>query len=153
MKMTNLDMINNHNRLDAFQVREKEYSEHAGKKLLAGRVKIGYAIEKNKEIFRRELKPYDKTLASLVEEYRDTEAENAAIKAEQEVAEREGRPAKDVSVIIRDGKDREEYFEKVKELQEIEVEVDDIRTVNMEDFDGLDLDSSDLRPFMFMMAE
>lgn len=153
MKMTNMEMLERHNMLDAFQVREKEYYEKTGEKLLKGRVKIGYAIEKNKYELRKLLRPYENTFQTLVDEYRDKEAEQEAIKEEQEAAKKEKRDTKNISIIIKDGKSKAEYLEKVKELQEIEIDVDNIRTIDIGEFDGLDLDSLDMRPFLFMIAE
>lgn len=153
MKMTNKEMIENHNNLDAFQVKEKTYYSQRGENLLKGRIKISYAIEKNKCELRRELKPYDKLFESLVKEYRNTEAEQAAIKEEEERAEKEGRAVREISIIMNEGKDMGEYLRKLNELRDLEVEVEGIRTVSISEFDGLNLDSSDLRPFIFMLDE
>lgn len=153
MKMKNGEIVEHLNRLDAFQVREREFREQSGENLLRGRVKIGYAIEKNKYELRRQLEPYNKTLEALVKEYRDTEAEQDAIKAEQELAQKEGRAERGVSIIMREGMNREEYLRKLNELQELEIEVEGIHTVNISEFDGLNLDSAELRPFLFMLEE
>lgn len=153
MKMTNKEMIEKHNSLDAFQVKEKEHYAHTGEHLLKGRINIIYAIEKNKEEFRQKLKPYDKMLAALFEEYRDTEAEQAALKAEAEAAQRENRDEKDVEIIMREGKTKEDYFKKIEELKDVEIEDLNIHYVDIAEFTDLNIDSADLRPFMFMIAD
>lgn len=151
MKMTNREMIESYNGLELFQKKEKDYRESCGENLLKGRVKISYAVERNKEELRRQLTSYEKTLEEIIKEYRNTEAEQSAFQAERENAESEGRAARDISIIMKDGKYREEYLQKLSELQEIEVEVEGIHSVDVSEFDGLNLDSSDLRVFLFML--
>lgn len=152
MKMTNRAMIANYNMLDAFQLREREYFEETGRKLLKGNIRATFAIKKNKGNLLTALKPYEEARQELVEEYRDLEAEKKAIDRENELAKAEGRDPRSVAVIMKEGKETEEYMKKLNELLDIEVEVP-VHMVHFEEFDGVELDSAELEPFMFMLAE
>lgn len=152
MKMTNRAMIANHNMLDALQLRERSYYEETGRKLLKGNIRATFAIKKNKGNLLTALKPYEEARQELVEEYRDMEAEKKAIDRENELAKAEGRDPRSVAVIMKEGKETEEYMKKLNELLDIEVEVP-VHMVHFEEFDGVELDSAELEPFMFMLAE
>lgn len=147
-KMTNLELLNAHNALVALQNVEKEVFEKRGQRLLKGRVKISYAINKNIATLKETLKPYQETLSKLDEEMRDADAEEKSI----EKAKREGGNPNSVEMIFKNGFKKEDYIEKRKELFEIENEVD-ICEVALELFDGIELNSSEIGMLMFMLRE
>lgn len=152
MKMTNREMIASYNNLDVFQHREKVFFEETGRKLLKGNIRITYAIKKNMRNILTALQPYEDARKDLVEEYRDVEAEHKAVENENEMAKAENRDARSIAIIMKEGKDNEEYLKKLKELLDIEVDMQ-IHTVKFEEFDGVELDSAELEPFMFMLTE
>lgn len=147
-KMTNLEMVNAFNSLVALQKVEKEVFEKRGKRLLQGRVKISYAINKNLSSLENALKPYNETIKKLTEEMRDTDAEKKAI----EEARKEGKNPNDVEMIFRSGIKKEDYIEKRNEIFNIETEVD-VYEVDLELFDGIELNSSEIGMLMFMIRE
>lgn len=151
-KLTNKKIIEYANELNEIQTKEKEYFGKTGKKLLQGKIRISYAISKNLEEFKTQLKAYNEIFSKIVDEYRDTEEERKVLKDEMELAKKESRRPRELEVIIRDGKNKEEYIEKIKELQEIETEVD-IYTVPFDLLEGLELDSSDISRLIFMLEE
>lgn len=147
-KMTNLELINSLNSLIALQAVEKEALEKRRQIFLKGRVKISYAVNKNIATLKEALKAYQETLGKLNEEMRDAEAEEEAI----EKAKKEGRNLNSVEMIFRVGFDKEDYIAKINELFEIENEVD-IYEVDLELFDGIELNSSEVGMLMFMLRE
>lgn len=156
--MTNREMFENYERIAKIKEVEKNYFKKTGEKLLKGRMKVSYAINKNKAEFQQKLKPCEETREELIREYRDVEAEQEALKEKQEKekqrAELEGREPEIVSIniILRNGKDLKEYEKKLKELFDIEVDVD-IHCISIEQLEGLDLDSPELELFMFMIED
>ena len=54
-----------------------------GKKILSGKIKLSYAINKNTNLLLNALKPYEDTRKELMEEYRDLEQEEKAIEEEK----------------------------------------------------------------------
>lgn len=151
-KMKNIEIIKNYESLIRLQETEKKFFEKTGEKLLQGRVKISFAINRNLEIFRKAIKPYNDTIVEIIEEYRDGDAEKEALENEEKKAEKEKRKKKEISVIMRPGKTKEEYLKKVEELQNIEVELN-ISTVSCDLLDGIKLDSFELEPLTFMIEE
>lgn len=151
-KMKNIEIIKNYESLIRLQETEKKFFEKTGEKLLQGRVKISFAINRNLEALRKAIKPYNDTIVGIVEEYRDVDAEKEALEIEKKEAEKEKRKKKEISVIMRPGKTKEEYLKKVEELQSIEVELN-ISTISCELFDGIKLDSFELEPLTFMIEE
>lgn len=146
--MTNLELVNAHNALVALQNIEKEVFEKRGQRLLKGRVKISYAVNKNISALKEALKPYQETLSKLDEEMRDADAEKKAI----EKAKKEGNNPNSVEMIFKNGSTKEGYIAKRNELFEIENELD-IYEVNLELFDGIELNSSEIGMLMFMFKE
>lgn len=147
-KMTNLELINTLNSLIALQGVEKEALEKRGERLLKGRVKISYAVNKNIATLKEALKAYQETLSKFDEEMRDAEAEKEAI----EKAKEEGHDPNGVEMIFREGFTKEDYISKRNELFDIENEVD-IYEVDLELFDGIELNSSEIGMLMFMLRE
>lgn len=147
-KMTNLELINTLNSLIALQGVEKEALEKRGERLLKGRVKISYAVNKNIATLKEALKAYQETLSKFDEEMRDAEAEKEAI----EKAKEKGHDPNSVEMIFKDGFTKEDYISKRNELFEIENEVD-IYEVDLELFDGIELNSSEIGMLMFMLRE
>lgn len=152
MKMLNRDIIENYGNLIKLQEQEKNYFKNTGKKLLRGRIKISFAISKNVSEFKNALKIYNNVFEDIVAEYRDTEEEKRLYCEEAKKAKEEKRKPEDISIIIKNGKTKEEYMEKITELQSCETEIN-ISKVNIDLLDGLDLDSCDINKIMFMISE
>lgn len=162
--MKNKDIIKNYNVLQAVQESERQYYQKTGKTLFLGRVKILYAIRKNMEELMEKLGPYNETLKTLNEEYRNIEKEQEILQeaakqyqekvAQWENGERENRPEEPmIPAIFKEGKRREEYDEKYKELLEIEVNDVNIYKVDIMLLDGVEISSVDLGALMFMLEE
>ena len=71
--MTNQEMLNAYNGLKLFQEKEAQIYKEDGKKILSGKIKLSYAINKNTNLLLNALKPYEDTRKELMEEYRDLE--------------------------------------------------------------------------------
>lgn len=151
-KMTNKKILECLNGLYGIQEEEKRYFEKTGKKLLQGKVKITYAIGRNLEELQKQLKTYNDVFGELAKEYREIEKEQELVEKERKLAEKENRVTKDIPIIVKKGKTKEEYFEKIEELQEIETDAD-IYTVSIELMDGIELDSNDINKIFFMLEE
>lgn len=162
--MKNVDMIQNYNTLQMVQESERQYFQKTGKMLFLGRIKILYAIKKNMEELAEKLGPYNETLKTLNEEYRNMEKEKEILQeatkqynekvTQWENGEREKQPEKPViPVIFKDGKRREEYDKKLRELLEIEVNDVVIHKVDVMLLDGIEISSADLGALMFMLEE
>ena len=162
--MKNKDIIKNYNVLQAVQESERQYYQKTGKTLFLGRVKILYAIRKNMEELMEKLGPYNETLKTLNEEYRNIEKEQEILQeaakqyqekvAQWENGERENRPEEPmIPAIFKEGKRRDEYDEKYKELLEIEVNDVNIYKVDIMLLDGVEISSVDLGALMFMLEE
>ena len=113
--MKNKDIIKNYNVLQAVQESERQYYQKTGKTLFLGRVKILYAIRKNMEELMEKLGPYNETLKTLNEEYRNIEKEQEILQeaakqyqekvAQWENGERENRPEEPmIPAIFKEGK-------------------------------------------------
>lgn len=127
VKMTNAEMVAAVNKITSMQERE----EKDGKKLFGSKIKIVYAIKKNKEKLLQLLKPYEEARVELIKEH----GTNAALT--------------DGALEIR--KDRKEQWSKaMKELLDIEADVD-IFTVNFTELDGLSLSLNDMDAIDFMV--
>lgn len=98
------------------------------------------------------MQPYEETKKSIIEEYRDTAAERKAWEEEQKAAEAEKRPVQDISISLRPGKSMEEYQRKLNELEIQETDFEP-KKVPLSLFEGLDLTSAELEPFIFMISE
>lgn len=150
--MTNQEMILAYNGIMQFQNMEQKKFEESGKKILSGKIQLAFSINKNKAAIVQALQPYEETKKSIIEEYRDTAAERKAWEEEQKAAEAEKRPVQDISISLRPGKSMEEYQRKLNELaiQETDFET---KKVPLSLFEGLDLTSAELEPFIFMISE
>lgn len=150
--MKNFEVEENLNSLIAFQNMEKSIFEKTGEHLLKGRVKISYAINKNIIELKKALQAYVDTRKEVDDEYRDTKEEQKQIQAENELAKKENRRANDVQMVFKDIEKKDEYIKKVNELREVETEVN-VHAVNVELFDGIELNSCDMRYLMFMIED
>lgn len=146
--MANQEMITAHNALVALQNVEKETFEKKGQRLLKGRVKISYAVNKNISALQCALKPYQDTLNKLDDEMRDKDAEKTAI----DKAKENGENLNDIEMIFREGFSAEDYIAKRNELLAIENEVD-IHEIDIELFDGIELNSAEIGLLMFMLHD
>mgnify|MGYP004542081447 CR=1 FL=1 len=163
--MTNREIIANYNGLDYIQSLEAEHYKRTGEKLFQGRVKITYAIKKNMRELLDKLKPYDESRNEIFTEYRDQDTEKKAeeklkkkiVTSTEGTAEYEREMKayneKDLEIIMKSGKDKAEYETKIKELLEIDVADVNIHTISLDQLDGIELDSAQLEPLMFMIAE
>lgn len=165
--MTNREMIANYNGLICIQSLEEEHYKRTGEKLFQGRVKITYAIKKNMREFLEKLKTYDEARDEVFEEYRDQESEKKAaeklkkkmLTSAEGTAEHEremkayNEKVNTLEIIMKSGKDRAEYETKIKELLDIDVADVNVHTISLEQVDGIELDSAQLEPLMFMIAE
>lgn len=131
--LTNGDMVEIFNGIVNFQKREQEYFEKTGKKLLGSRIKIAYAIRKTKENLKRALKPYDEILEELMKRCNSEEAAK-----------------KNIFKVSPDH--REEWNQELKELQDIETEVD-IYTFKLDNLKDVELDVTDLEALSIMIED
>lgn len=150
--MTNKEIILAYNGIMQFQNMEQKKFEESGKKILSGKIQLAFSINKNKAAIVQALQPYEKTKKSIIEEYRDTAAERKAWEEEQKAAEAEKRPVQDISISLRPGKSMEEYQRKLNELAIQETDFEP-KKVPLSLFEGLDLTSAELEPFIFMISE
>ena len=148
--MTNQEMILAYNGIMQFQNMEQKKFEESGKKILSGKIQLAFSINKNKAAIVRALQPYEETKKSIIEEY--TAAERKAWEEEQKAAEAEKRPVQDISISLRPGKSMEEYQRKLNELAIQETDFEP-KKVPLSLFEGLDLTSAELEPFIFMISE
>lgn len=150
MKMTNAEAIDALNGLAEIQEKERAFYEEKKERLLKGRIEIVYAAAKNAETLKNSVNACNKVLVELDNEYRDVEAEQKALMEEREKAVLEARKPRKINMIPREGKDFQEYLKKRRELMEIENGIP-IHTVSLESFEGLELDSSEMQHFIFMI--
>ena len=155
--MTNQEMLNAYNGLKLFQEKEAQIYKEDGKKILSGKIKLSYAINKNTNLLLNALKPYEDTRKELMEEYRDLEQEEKAIEEEKKRAEQEKRAPGNVDIILKEGKsvkDLKIHFQsqKIQELLGLEMDFE-VHKVSLEEFDGLDIGSWELGIFMFMIED
>ena len=80
------------------------------------------------------------------------DAVRKAWEEEQKAAEAEKRPVQDISISLRPGKSMEEYQRKLNELAIQETDFEP-KKVPLSLFEGLDLTSAELEPFIFMISE
>lgn len=153
--MTNREIIENYNRLAELQQKEENYRILNGKQMFEGRIKVTYAIKKNMAELLDKIKPYQESFKELQMEYRNLEEERKVYeekkKAFEETAKDGMQAEPERKEIFREGKSKEEYETKLKELMEINVEDVSIHTVPVDCLDGLQLSSTDLTAFMFML--
>ena len=120
--MTNQEMLNAYNGLKLFQEKEAQIYKEDGKKILSGKIKLSYAINKNTNLLLNALKPYEDTRKELMEEYRDLEQEEKAIEEEKKRAEQEKRAPGNVDIILKEGKSVKELNQKIQELLGLEMD-------------------------------
>ena len=136
--MTNQEMLNAYNGLNYFQEKETKIYKENGKKILSGKIKLSYAINKNKILLANALKPYEDTRNGLMEEYRDLKKEEKAVAEERKRA--------------KEGKDVKELNGKLQELMNLESDLE-VCKVPLEELFGLDIGSWELSAFMFMIED
>lgn len=90
--MTNQEMLNAYNGLKLFQEKEAQIYKEDGKKILSGKIKLSYAINKNTNLLLNALKPYEDTRKELMEEYRDLEQEERQLKRKKSELNRKREP-------------------------------------------------------------
>ena len=128
-KMTNGEMINTVNRIVDMQNRE----EKAGTKLFSDRVKVLYAIKKNKDKLTQLLKPYEEARQELLQECQvQEESEDGRIKIRKDCI----------------GK----WNKAIEELLGIENAVE-IHMVDFSELEGLSLSMNDMEAIDFMVRE
>ena len=150
--MTNQEMLNAYNGLKLFQEKEAQIYKEDGKKILSGKIKLSYAINKNTNLLLNALKPYEDTRKELMEEYRDLEQEEKAIEEEKKRAEQEKRAPGNVDIILKEGKSVKELNQKIQELLGLEMDFE-VHKVSLAEFAGLDIGSWELGIFMFMIED
>lgn len=125
--MTNKEMLESVNRITAMQNRETENHE----KIFGSKVKVMYAIKKNKDTLTQLLKPYEESRKELLEECNKKEAQ--------------------VNGWIDIKNDCKEKWEKgINELLEIEVEAD-VHMVKFAEIENLSMSMNDLEAIEFMI--
>ena len=137
--MTNQETLNAYNGLKLFQEKEAQIYKEDGKKILSGKIKLSYAINKNTNLLLNALKPYEDTRKELMEEYRDLEQEEKAIEEEKKRAEQEKRAPGNVDIILKEGKSVKELNQKIQELLGLEMDFE-VHKVSMKEFDVLILE-------------
>lgn len=165
--MTNREMITAYNGLFGIQEIERNYAAQTGDKLFKGRMRVTYAIKKNMDELLNKLKTYESSREELLNEYRDTDAEKKAaeelrhniIKSKEGTAAYEKeketyrRKAENLGIIMKEGKAQSEYELALNELLDINVEDISIHKISIDLLDGIELDSHELGPLMFMIRE
>lgn len=165
--MTNKEMIANYNGLNAVQDLETVHYRRTGEKLFKGRVKITYAIKKNMMEILEKLKPYNDSRDEVFEEYRDLDKEKKALEnlKKRMVTSPEGtleykremevynKKAGNLSIIMKPGKDQKDYEAKIQELLDIDVADVKIHKINLDQLEGIELDSSQIELLLFMIEE
>ena len=109
--MKNSEMVNIVNGLVAMQERETK----SGEKMFPGRIRVIYAIKKNKERLVSLLTPYEESRKELLEEYGTKADENGLVSVRKDCTEK--------------------WNKEINELLNIEVEAD-IHMVKFEEIDG-----------------
>ena len=150
--MTNQEMLNAYNGLKLFQEKEAQIYKEDGKKILSGKIKLSYAINKNTNLLLNALKPYEDTRKELMEEYRDLEQEEKAIEEEKKRAEQEKRAPGNVDIILKEGKSVKELNPKIQELLGQAMDCEG-QKVALAEFDGVAMGSWELGIFMFMIED
>ena len=124
--MKNSEMVNIVNGLVAMQERETK----SGEKMFPGRIRVIYAIKKNKELLVSLLTPYEESRNELLEEYGTKADENGLVSVRKDC--------------------KEKWNKEIGELLNIEVEAD-IHMIKFEEIDGLSLSMNDLEAIDFML--
>lgn len=165
--MTNKEMIASYNGLNTIQNLEAVHYKRTGEKLFKGRIKITYAIKKNMMEILEKLKPYNDSRDEVFEEYRDLDKEKEAIEnlKKKMVVSPEGtleykremeacnKKAGNLPIIMKPGKDQKDYEAKIQELLDIDVADVKIHKINLDQLEGIDLDSSQIELLLFMIEE
>lgn len=165
--MKNRELLENYRGLANLQNMEDIHYRRTGEKLFKGRVKVTYAIKKNMKEFLEKLDPYNETLKEVIEEYRDQNAERMELeKLKKEMVtspdgtgmyekemKRYSEKAGNLPVIMKPEKDRKEYESKINELLNLDVNDVNVHKISLEQLEGVELDSNQLDPLMFMIEE
>ena len=165
--MTNKEMIAKYNGLNAIQNLETAHYKRTGEKLFKGHVKITYAIKKNMMEILENLKPYNDSRDEVFEEYRDLDKEKEAVEKlkKKMVVSPEGtleykremeacnKKAGNLPIIMKPGKDQKDYEAKIQELLDIDVADVKIHKINLDQLEGIELDSSQIEALLFMIEE
>lgn len=165
--MTNKEMIASYNGLNAIQNLEAVHYKRTGEKLFKGRVKITYAIKKNMMEILEKLKPYNDSRDEVFEEYRDLDKEKEAVEKlkKKMVTSPEGtleykremeacnKKAGNLPIVMKSGKDQKDYEAKIQELLDIDVADVKIHKINLDQLEGIELDSSQIELLLFMIEE
>lgn len=131
-KIKNGELIEIANGIARLQKREETYGNN-GKSLLGNRIRVAYAIRKNKTEILKKLEPYNEELRELIKKYNSPEAQKTgALKIREDCIE--------------------EWKTQLKELQDIEVEVN-IHSISLADLEGLEIGSIGLEELDFMIAD
>lgn len=165
--MTNKEMIASYNGLNTIQNLEAVHYKRTGEKLFKGRIKITYAIKKNMMEILEKLKPYNDSRDEVFEEYRDLDKEKEALEnmKKKMVVSPEGtleykremeacnNKAGNLPIIMKPGKDQKDYEAKIQELLDIDVADVKIHKINLDQLEGIELDSSQIELLLFMIDE
>ena len=165
--MTNKEMIASYNGLNTIQNLEAVHYKRTGEKLFKGRVKITYALKKNMMDILEKLKPYNDSRDEVFEEYRDLDKEKEAIEKlkKKMVTSPEGtleykremeacnKKVGNLPIVMKPGKDQKDYEEKIQELLDIDVADVKIHKINLDQLEGIELDSSQIELLLFMIEE
>ena len=125
--MKNGELVNAVNQIIAMQDREKA----SGKPLFENRIRVVYALKKNKGILAKMVEPYEEARKELIEKCGTTN-ENGTIS-------------------ITAGKEKE-WEKGINELLNIENDVD-VHAIRLCDLDGLSLSMTDMDALEFMIDD
>lgn len=126
-KMTNLEMVAAVNSIVEMQDREAKNRE----KIFGNKIKVSYAIKKNKEKLLNLLKPYEESRKELLEECNKKEAQlNGTIDIKNDC--------------------KEKWKTEMEVLQKIEVEAN-IHMIKFADIEGAALSVNDMEAIEFML--
>lgn len=121
-KMTNREIIKIINDIQAMQQRE----EKDATKVFGNRVKVNYAVRKNKEHLIRLIKPYEEERAELQEKYRTTH----------------GKEIRKDCI--------KQWNSEITQLLDIEIDAK-IHTIPFSEIEGLELSMNDMEAIDFMV--
>ena len=111
-------------------MKNSEMETKSGEKMFPDRIRVVYAIKKNKERLVSLLTPYEESRNELLEEYGTKADENGLVSVRKDC--------------------KEKWNKEIGELLNIEVEAD-IHMVKFEEIDGLSLSMNDLEAIDFML--
>lgn len=123
-KMTNKDMINAVNRILAMQDREAK----ANARLFKDRIKVSYAVKKNKDKLEQLLKPYNDSRKELLDECNKKEANlNGTVDIKMDCLERWN---KEMGTLLDIEIDAEIHMIKFSDIEGLELAVNDIEAID-----------------------